>query len=347
MKNRRFEEIPEALREGWEPTDAGKAWVELLGPHVPEDVKRWTPDTDSGVLLSDPTELLAADNSFAAAIERAKADRVLMPALQVMTSTYFLAHVPHEGDCLMFFCYRGSETAEVVVWNHETHEFYGPVAYDLPTMVRLAEVADSNEPVEARAEALRPCLGRWRREAFPLSLFERALVRDGVWSQDGEWPEVEAPESFFEGIANRAWWVAKALINSNPETDHIAAQLDATPDGAFAAEDFQDLPYSALYWLWRTYFLGEDAWHRPRSRVARRAGRGWCATPPPTWKRRAPAGTSPSGASTPSRSSSRLETRFPPASRSGTSRSCAMTAWRAWSRRPFRCPISRASPGRR
>lgn len=262
MKNRRFDEIPQALRDGWEPTDAGAAWVELLGPHVPEDVKRWTPNTDSGFLLSDPNALLAADNCFAAAIEHARAERHRTPALQVMTSTFFLAEIPHEGDCLMFFCRRDSETADVGVWSHETGELYGPVAYDLPTIARVLDVADSNDEVEARAEALRPALGRWAFDVFPMSLFEDTLEDDEVWSRDDDWPEIEPPASPLEKLATRAWWIAGALINAAPDTDHIAAQLDATPDGAFAKDDFQDLPYSALYWLWRTYFLGEDEWHQ-------------------------------------------------------------------------------------
>ncbi len=83
-----------------------------------------------------------------------------------------------------------------------------------------------------------------------------------MWSADSDWPEIEAPTSAFNGLVSRAWWVAKALINSNPETDHIKAQLDWSPEKAFSAEDFQDLTYSALYWLWRSYFLGEDEWHQ-------------------------------------------------------------------------------------
>ncbi len=262
MKDRRFDDIPEQLRESWEPTDAGGAWLELLGPHVPEDVKRWTPNTDSGFLLSDPHALLAADNSFAAAIEWAKAERVRTPALQVLTSTFFLAEIPHEGDCFMYFCKRASETADVVVWSHETGEIYGPVAYDLPTIARVLDVADSDDDVEARRKRLTPALGRWARDRFPMSLLEDALERDGLWSRADAWPGIEPPSSPAEGIANRAWWVAGALINAAPDTDHIAAQLDYVPDGAFAEDDFQDLPYSALYWLWRAYFLGEDEWHQ-------------------------------------------------------------------------------------
>lgn len=262
MQNRRFEEIPATLREGWEPTEAGKAWGELLGPHVPQDVRRWTPCTDSGFLLSDPHALLAAPNSFAAAIEGAFSAGVVAPVLQVLTNTYFLAEIPHEGDCLMFFCPRGSETAEVVAWNHETSELYGPLAYDLPTVLRLLDVSDSGDETEARQRALNPALGRWELDTFPMSLFEDALEDDGVWSRGDGWPEVAAPKSIFPNLVNRAWWVALALVDARADTDHIKAQLEWTPHKAFAKDDFQDLPYSALYWLWRSYFLGEEEWHQ-------------------------------------------------------------------------------------
>lgn len=261
MKDRRFDEIPVELRDGWQPTPAGQAWVELLGPTVPQDVQRWTPDTRSGVLLSDPNALLAATNSFGAAIEGALGAGVVEPALQVLTSTFFLSRIPAEGDCLMFFCYRGSETAEVVAWNHETGEFYGPLAYDLPTALRLVEVAASRDSVEARREALRPALGRWARGTFPMTQFERALADDDVWRQADPWPEIEPPKSSFPTLWQRSWWLAGALVNAAPATEQIQSQLDWKPDAAFATSHFQDVPYTALYWLWRTYFLGEDAWH--------------------------------------------------------------------------------------
>ncbi len=55
-----------------------------------------------------------------------------------------------------------------------------------------------------------------------------------MWSADSDWPEIEAPTSAFNGLVSRAWWVAKALINSNPETDHIKAQLDWSPEPSCA-----------------------------------------------------------------------------------------------------------------
>ncbi|MCA9680104.1 MAG: hypothetical protein KC464_34045, partial [Myxococcales bacterium] len=89
-----------------------------------------------------------------------------------------------------------------------------------------------------------------------------ALADDGVWSRDGDWPEVEAPTSSFAAIVHRAWWVAQALVDAPPDVERIKAALDMTPDKALARDDFQDGPYAALYWLWRSYFLGEDAWHQ-------------------------------------------------------------------------------------
>ncbi|MCA9578463.1 MAG: hypothetical protein KC668_23685 [Myxococcales bacterium] len=261
MENRRFEEIPAELREGWEPTELGAAFVELLGPHVPQDVQRLAQAGDGGFLLADPRELLSAENSFAHAVQCAMDAGVITPALQVLTNTFFLAEIPGEGDCLMFFCYRGSETAEVVVWNHEVHDFYGPVAFDLPTMSRVVRVAEMRGDVEAARASLAPCLGRWVRETFPMTLFEHQLGRIGALRPDDPWPALAMPKSAYKGIVGRAWWIAMALTSAGLDEEGIAAQLDATPDSALAKADFQDLPYSALYWLFRTYYLGEDAWY--------------------------------------------------------------------------------------
>ena len=51
MVKRRFDKLPAALRKGWDTSPDAEAWVELLGPHVPEDVKRLSTERDGGYLL--------------------------------------------------------------------------------------------------------------------------------------------------------------------------------------------------------------------------------------------------------------------------------------------------------
>src|SRR5690606_8992303 len=168
------------------------------------------------------------------------------------------AHVPGEGDCLMFHAPLDSETSDVVAWSHETGALYGPLAFDLPTALRVLEVAEASDA--KRATRLRPALGRYRGDEFPLSLLEDGLREDGVLAaaEPKRRRKFVPPKSRFELIASRAGWLAEALTGRTPAPDAFVAQLEWAPDAALANAAFSHYPPSVLYWMWRSYLLGHD-----------------------------------------------------------------------------------------
>ncbi len=260
MKNRLWDEIPEALRAGWEPTEAGAAWRTLLGPLVPLDVLRMAVDLSEAEdvdALGDPIAMLEADNVFGYGVELAGASDET-PILQMLTSTYWLSSIEGIGDLLMFHCPRVSETAEVVVWWHDTGQFSEPIAFDLPTALRVRDVAESYDPVEARAAQLAPTLGRWRVEGFPCpngDSFEDD--KDDLWDGDA-WSALEYPPSRLARTAGRSRWLASAIVGLSLDAPSIVAQLDNVPDRAFDRAVEEIAPFTLLYWLFRSFFLDEQ-----------------------------------------------------------------------------------------
>ncbi len=268
----KFKTIPASVRKGWELSDEAALWTELLGPDVPEDVKRLRRTDDGGFLLASPQALLAAPNSFAEVVRLGREARQTEPVLQALTNSYFFASLPHEGDCLLHhspplthaMC-NGRETADVVYWCHETGLLHHAEAYDLPTVARLLEVADSSDDEAARVERLKEALGRYSLDRWPLSHIGRFLEEDGliaavdsVLAEKKRKGPVKPPKTAFAVLHDRAVWLAAALASDVVNKAAVAAQHAWQPDETMAQPGLFDYPPTALYWLVRSFVLGED-----------------------------------------------------------------------------------------
>lgn len=256
-----FESIPESLKSDLapEPLPVANAWRELVGNIVPEDLARHEPQ-DGGFLLSHPKQLLEADNCFEAAVAEAVGGRVMEPVLQTLTLVFFLGEIPGDGDCLMLQITNSGDTCHVVNWSHEEGFFTGPVAWDIPSALRVMHVAREMSDTEERKQALAPALGRVNASNWPFSYEGERLVEDGVLEDEGELHlSGEAPRNLLDVVQPRAWWLAKALTGQGVSGDDIKNQLEWTPEKALGGPHLAKFPPTGLYWLWRSFFLAE-AW---------------------------------------------------------------------------------------
>ncbi len=256
-----FESIPESLRQelSAEPLPVAGQWRELLGDNVPADLARHEPQ-DGGFLLSHPKQLLEAANCFEEAVAQAASGRVVEPVLQVMTLVFFLAEIPGDGDTLMLQIPNAGDTAHVVNWSHEEGFFTGPIAWDIPTVLRIMSVYDSSGDAGERRAALEPAFGRVNAGPWPFSFICERLVDDEVLEEEDELQlEGEAPRNLLDVVQPRAWWLAHALTGQAPDPNNLKNQLDWTPEKALEGPHLAKFPPTGLYWLWRSYFFG-DAW---------------------------------------------------------------------------------------
>lgn len=255
----RFTNLPTPLREGWpdEPTEAGRAFQELLGPElVPEDLLRHDA-RDGGFLVGDPRPLVTADNCFVAVLERASPD-LFEPVLQALTSTWFLAEVPQDPTCLMVHAPPATEgCAEIVYWDHEERCFHGPSCWDIPTALRVMSVYASSEDAEARRAAITPALGRYDNRLWPFGHIEEMLMEDGVLA--GEGPPPPPAQSHFKTVHDRGYWIAEVLAGRRIAEGSLTPQLGYEPAQAFEGPWLARYAPTALYWQWRSFFF-DDPW---------------------------------------------------------------------------------------
>lgn len=252
----KFDELPESLRADLAPEPLDIPWRELVGPRVPLDFLRHQP-RNGHALLSRPEPLLEAPNVFEAIVERVREERFITPLLQVFNMVFYLRDIPAEGDTLMLHLPPTGETSEVLVWSHEEHFFSGPIAWDIPTALRVLEVYESRSATpEERSERLKPALGRFATTEWPFRFLLAQL--EGVEIGDGA-VAIDPPKSSLQASQNRSSWLARALSNQLVEATDFSQQLDWTADKALAGTQLVDYPPTGLYWLWRSFFL-DEAW---------------------------------------------------------------------------------------
>ncbi|MCA9644320.1 MAG: hypothetical protein KC492_26680, partial [Myxococcales bacterium] len=256
-----FESIPETLRQelSSEPLPVAEQWRELIGDIVPADVARHEPE-DGGFLLSHPKQLLEAENCFEQAIVHAGSLRTVEPVLQALTLVFFLTEIPGDGDTFMLQVTNAGDTAHVVNWSHEEGFFTGPVAWDIPSVLRIVKVWESSDDTAKRREDLTPAFGRVNASPWPFSFISERLIDDEVLESETELNrEGERPRNLLDVVQPRAWWLAHALLDQPFDANALKNQLEWDPTKTLAGPHMANFPPTGLYWLWRSYFFGE-AW---------------------------------------------------------------------------------------
>lgn len=231
-----------------EAADRVGAFRELVGRELPPLLAMMgAPDGPSGtVFLPSFRELIAAENSFMRAREASRGHTA--PLTQIFTGCYHLEDDAAGGDSFMVWLPPGARNEAMVVrWSHEEGRPTQVAAADLPTWYWLTgrlgdrtlgrfEVVDGQygrggwEPMGAKAEAAFDAhCGAFRRN-------ERELA------------QCEA----------RARWIVQALAHGEVAQD----ALDVAGRGMRAEfetrqPEFSHDPPAALYWLWRSFLLGE------------------------------------------------------------------------------------------
>lgn len=236
-------------------------------------------DPRDGAIFLPPLAVIAgAPNAFDAVLSRAAADDELWPLLQLLTATFeltpdrdgaFFVHVPSSGD-----------RAHVVTWSYG--EGFSPaVATDADVFLAVEKALGSWQrgnpaPGLAAIAAARKVVD-WT--AWPVSEWVGAFTEAaGKGARLGRLPSLGKGASRAGELVARSRWVAELLVRGKlrrmrgPSADERAEKR--SPKGGDYLPD-------ALYWMWRSYFLSEDAVleralrsaERSRSRIVRDARR--------------------------------------------------------------------------
>ena len=243
---------PGRIAEAWsrrvsEPLD-GSALEALLGRQASTQVRELgLPSPDSGSIFLPAFDLLvAADNSFEAVL--AESRRNPTPLMQVFTSCYHLHDDEAGGDSFMVWL-RPAGEAPVVRWSHEAGRPTQIAAADLATWWWITERLGKRRLKERFGVAD----GRFGRGAWePMGAVAENVFDQHVGSFDRERRELEQ-------CAARVHWIAHALAHGAVGP----GALDVHPSGLRLEHElrlprFEHDPPGALYWLWRSFLLGEE-----------------------------------------------------------------------------------------